>query len=76
MLKDLPKNRCRMARPDGGGEDTAAEPVHAPSPSDVGEALRRCGAFVLGGGLLVALVLCIKVYWLALLWRQPSKNSN
>jgi len=26
--------------------------------------------------LLVALVLCIKVYWLALLWRQPSKNSN
>ena len=44
-------------RPDRGGEDTAAEPVPVPSPTDVGEALRRCGAFVLGGGLLVALVL-------------------
>ncbi len=24
--------------------------------------------------LLVGLVVCMKVYWLALLWRQPSKN--
>jgi ATP synthase protein I len=25
--------------------------------------------------LLVGLVVCMKVYWLALLWRQPSKNQ-
>jgi ATP synthase protein I len=25
--------------------------------------------------LLVGLVVCIKVYWVALLWRRPSKNS-
>jgi ATP synthase protein I len=26
--------------------------------------------------LLAALVLCIHVYWLALLWRRPSKKTN
>ena len=25
--------------------------------------------------LLVGLVVCIKVYWVALLWRRPAKNS-